>query len=445
MTALSPATLQRSLGAFTATAVVMGISIGSGIFRVPSSVAPLVDTVGGTGLLWVCAGLVTLCLALSLAELAAMFPQAGGNFVFLRESFGPAAAFLFGWTYLLVTPAGWAAVALTGAQYVGHFVPLTDRGERLVAVAVIASITIANYRSVPLGAGLQNAATSAKVLALLLLAVLIFALWRGEGGAMSQPVSFEIGSIGAFGVAMVTVLWAYEGITSFCALAGEVRDPGRSLPRALILGVLGVIVLYLLVNAAYAYALSFDEMKASPLVAADAVARVAGGAAAGLVAGLVVLSTFGAIAALALADPRVFYAMAKERLFFGVTGRVHPRFRTPHVAVAVTGTLACIWVSFRTFEELANTFVLGVWPFHALAVLGVLKLRHTRPDLARPYRTLGYPVVPIIFIAAALFLLTNSLIEQPRVSLLNVAITLAGLPVYFIWRAVGRRPVAVEP
>jgi amino acid transporter len=430
----SSASLQRRLGVFTATAVIMGITIGSGIFRVPSSVAPLVDSAGGVALLWIAGGLVTLCLALSLSELAAMFPQAGGNFVFLRESFGPLAAFLFGWTYLLVTPAGWAAVARTGAEYVGHFVPLTDSDERIVAVAVIAGITIANYRSVPLAAVLQNVATSGKALALALLAILIFSLLNGQGGALSEPMSFEIGSVGAFGVALVTTLWAYEGVTSFCALSGEVRDPGRNLPHALILGVLAVIVLYLLVNAAYAYALSFDEMKSSPLVAADAVARAAGGVAASLVAGLVVLSTFGAIAALALADPRVFYAMSKEGLFFEAIGRVHPRFQTPYVAVTVAGTLACIWVSFRNFEELANTFVLGVWPFHALAVLGVIRLRRTRPDAARPYRTLGYPLVPIIFLVAALWLLTNSLIQQPKVSLLNVAITLAGVPVYFIWR-----------
>lgn len=440
MAELPRASLQRHLGVFTATAVVMGISIGSGIFRVPSSIAPLVDTVGGMALLWVFAGFVTLCLALSLAELGAMFPQAGGTFVFLRESFGPGAAFLFGWTYLIITPAGWAAIAVTGAQYFGHFVPLSDLGERLVAVSVIAVITIANYRSVPLAAAVQNVATSGKALALLLLAVLIFALWKGEGGALSQPVSFEIGAVGGFGVALITVLWAYEGVSSFCALCGEVREPQRSIPRALILGVLAVIVLYLLVNAAYVYALSMDEIKASPLVAADAMARVAGGVAAGLVAGLVVLSTFGAIAALALADPRVFYAMAQEGLFFEVTGRVHPRFKTPHVAVVVAGTLACIWVSFRSFEQLANAFVLGVWPFYALAVLGMMKLRRTRPDLQRPYRTLGYPVVPLIFIGAALFLLANSLIEQPRVSLLNIVITLAGLPVYFIWRRKLRNP-----
>lgn len=440
MAEISRASLPRHLGVFTSAAVIMGITIGSGIFRVPSGVAAIVDTVGGMALLWILAGLVTLCLALSLSELATMFPHAGGNFVFIRESFGPVAAFLFGWTYMWIVPAGWAAIAVTGAEYFGHFVPLTDSGERLVAIGAIAIISAANYRSVPFAAAVQNVATSAKALALLLLAVALFAIWKGESGALSQPISFEIGGVGGFGVALITVLWAYEGVGSFCALSGEVRHPGRNLPRALILGVLAVIVLYLLVNAAYTYALSIDEMKASPLVAADAMAKVAGSVAAGLVAGLVVLSTFGAVAALALADPRVFYAMAQEGLFFKLTGRVHPRFQTPHVAVTVSGVLACLWVSFRNFEELASAFVLGMWPFYALAVLGVLKLRRTRPDLERPYRTLGYPVVPLIFIGAALFLLTNSLIEQPKVSLLNVVITLAGLPVYFIWRRATKHP-----
>jgi basic amino acid/polyamine antiporter, APA family len=436
--AANPA-LPRRLGVFTSAAVVVGISVGSGIFRVPSAVVPLVDSVGGMMLLWIVGGLVTLCLALSLAELATMFPRAGGNFVFIRESFGPLAAFLYGWTFLITNPAGWAALAVTGAEYLGHFVPLTDIGKRFTAMGVIAAICIANYRSVPLAASLQNAATSAKALALLLLAVTIFASWRGDTGALNAPLAFDIGSISGFGVALIVVLWAYEGIGNFCALVGEVRDPARAIPRALVLGVLGIIFLYLLVNGAYLYALSMDEIRASPLVAADAMAKVAGGMAAGLVAGLVVLSCFGAIAALAISDPRVFYAMAQERLFFQLTARVHPRFQTPHVAVTLAGALAFVWISIGNFRELASWFVLGMWPFYALAVLGVLRLRRTHPNAERPYRTLGYPLVPLIFVGAALFLLTNSLVQQPEVSLVNVAVTLAGLPVYYVWRRFSRK------
>ncbi|NJO12702.1 MAG: amino acid permease [Gammaproteobacteria bacterium] len=439
---MSGPALPRRLGVFTAAAIVMGITIGSGIFRVPSSIASVVDSVGGMALLWVVAGLITLCFALSLSELATMFPRAGGNFVFVHESFGPAAAFLYGWTFMWINPAGWAAIAVTGAEYLGHFVPMTPLGQRAVAIAVILAIVIANYRSVPLAAMVQNAATSAKALALLALAVLVFALWRGDSGALAQPISFDIGSVGGFGVALVTVLWAYEGVASFCALCGEVRDPARALPRALILGVLAVIALYLIVNAAYAYVLSIDEMQASRLVAADAMMRVTGNIGAGLVAALVVLSTFGAVAALAMADPRVFYAMGREGLFFEYTSRVHPHFKTPHNAVVTAGLIACMWVSIRNFEQLAAVFVLGVWPFYALEVIGMMKLRRTRPDLPRPYRTLGYPVVPLVFIGAALLLLVNSLILQPRNAFISLGITLLGLPVYFLWRRSGRAAVA---
>lgn len=430
----APLSLQRRLGVFTSAAIIMGITIGSGIFRVPSEVAAVVPTVGGMAVLWVAAGLVTLCLALSLAELATMFPRAGGNFVFINESFGPLAAFLYGWTFLLINPAGWAAISLMFAEYLGHFVPLTEPGQRLVAIVLIALVTLANYRSVPLAAGVQNVATSAKALALFALAVLIFALASGSEGALAEPISFSIADAGTFTIALIGVLWAYEGVASFCALSGEVRDPARTLPRALILGVLAVVVLYLLVNFAYAYALTPGEMGGSKLVAASAVSKVAGGFAAGIVAGLVMLSTFGAVAAVALADPRVFYAMAKEGLFFRNIGRVHPRFQTPHIAVLIAGALACIWVSVRTFQQLYSAFIIGLWPFYTLAVLGIFRLRLQRPDLTRPYRAIGYPVVPLVFIGAALFLLGNYFIEDPVLSSINLAVIVSGIPAYFIWR-----------
>ncbi len=431
--------LPRRLGVWTATAIVMGITIGSGIFRVPGSVAQTVDTVGAIGLLWVLGGVIALCLALSLAELATMFPRSGGIIVFLREAYGPLLAFLFGWTFLLINPASWAGISLIFAEYLGHFVPLTDLGRRIVAAVLIALITLANYYSVPIAAAVQNVATTAKALALLALAGGIFLLGSTADGAFAAPISFETTDIGGFGLALILVLFAYEGAAAFCALSGEVREPARTLPRALIAGMLAVMVLYLLANAAYLFALPIEALRGSELVAADAMTKVAGPSAASLISGLVMLSTFGAVAATAIADPRVFFAMAQENLFFRSLGRVRPRSETPHVAILVAGVIAILYVMVRTFEQLATAFILGLWPFFALAVFGLILLRIRRPDLPRPYRVLGYPFVPLIFVAASVLILANALVEQPRITLFNVALTITGIPVYFIWRARQRR------
>jgi amino acid transporter len=435
----APSILPRRLGVWTATAIVLGITIGSGIFRVPGSVAQHVDTFGATALLWMLGGIITLCLALSLAELATMFPRPGGIIVFVREAYGPLIAFLFGWTFLWINPASWAAIALIFAEYLGHFVPLDEPGRRLVAAALIALITLANYYSVPIAAALQNVATSAKALALVALSAGLVLLGPGTDGALAAPLSFEIRDPGGFGVALILVLFAYSGAAAFCALSGEIRDPARALPQSLIVGMLAVILLYLVTNAAYLYALPMDALSASGLVAADAMVRTAGSSAASLIAALVMLSTFGALAATALADPRVFFAMAQEELFFHNLGRVRPKSDTPHVAILVAGAIAILYVVVRGFEQLAAGFILGLWPFYALAVVGVIVLRIRRPDWPRPYRVLGYPWVPLTFFAASLLILGNALIEQPGITLLNVGLTLSGIPVYFIWRASTRR------
>lgn len=391
------------------------------------------------GLLWTAGGLVTLCLALTLAELSTMFPRPGGNFVFIYESWGPLAAFVYGWTFLFLNPASWAAVAIIGADYFGRFVRLTEFEKRAFAVALIAFITFANYRSMKFATVMQNVTTGVKALALASVAALIFAFAPSAGGAFAAPISFALPRGGGVGIALVSVLWAYEGVANFCALSGEVRNPGHTIPRALIVGVTIVVSLYLLINAAYAFALPVSSIAMSDLVAADAVGKVAGHFAVSIVAALVIISTFGGLAAQGMSDPRVFYAMAQEGLFFRRTGKVHPRYQTPHIAVLVTGGLAALYVSVRTFEQLAAMFILGLWPFYVLAVAGVIRLRIIQPDRERPYRTWGYPLVPLIFIAAALFLLSNSLIVAPLTSLINIGVTLAGIPAFYAWRHFARR------
>ena len=430
--------LPRRLNLATAVATVAGVTIGSGIFRVPAEVATQTGSAGGMLLVWVAGGLITLCFALLLSELGAMYPRSGGLYAFIREAFGELAAFVYGWTFLLINPAGWAAIAMVFAEYLGKFVALTDFSRRAVAVSLIVLMASANYRSVMLGASIQNVFTFVKVVALVSLAIFVMALGDPAGGAFATEIELAPATLPGFLLALVAVLWAYEGASSFCNLAGEVKSPQRNVPRALMLGVAGVMIVYLAVNVAYLYILPLPAIQGSPLVAADAARRVLGAGAASLISALVMVSTFGALAGLTMSEPRLFFAMGRDRNFFAVTGRVHPRFATPHIAIMVATGIACTYVSIRTFEQLAATFVLGLMPFYALAVIGVWRLRHTRPDVERPYRSFGYPWILVLYVAAVVLVLGNALIHTPRIALVNVAISLAGIPVYFIWKKLYR-------
>jgi APA family basic amino acid/polyamine antiporter len=427
--------LPRRLGPGSATALVVGLTIASGIFRVPSSIAKDAGTAPAIIILWVLGGLVALCGALSLAELATMFPRAGGQYVFLRETYGRLVAFLFGWTFFLVSPGIWAAIALIFAGYVGTFVPVTEGEGRVIAAVLVVLVSTANYRSVRFGASIQNISAVAKVLALLALASAVFILGPAEGGAFSTPSEATAGSWNSLGLAFIAVMFAYGGWSEFNGLGGEVRDPGRNIPLALGAGMAVVVLVYVLINAAYLFVLPVDAIAGSSLVAADAMTRTVGGAGASIVAALVMLSTFGALAGIAMAFPRVFYAMAEDGVFFRSLAAVHPRFLTPHRAIAFSAVLAVLYIFFvRTFEPLAEAVVVGTGPFDVLLVLAVFVLRRTRPDIPRAYRTLGYPWVPLVFLVAAGVLLTNALVEHPVSTAVSIGITLFGAPVFFAWR-----------
>ena len=438
--------LQRRLGLLAATSVVVGTIIGSGIFRVPGSVAAQVGTPWGVAAVWVLGGVITLCGALSLAELAAAFPRAGGVVVYLHELYGPGMAFVFGWTMLVTAPAASAAVALVFAEYLGTLVPLSPTGIRLVAAAAVTAIGIACYRSVRGSGAITSVATAAKVGALLALVFAAFALGGGEGGASAAGSAAATKTHwGGVGLALVAALWAYNGFQDMVCVAGEVRDPGRVLPRALMMGTAIVVLVYLSANAAYLYVLPFETLSSSPLVASDVAVRLIGTAGAAAVAGMVMVSTFGALTGVMLTQPRIFYAMAVDGLFFGQLARVHPRFGTPHVAVAAytIATVACVWS--RSFEQLAEAFVLGVWPFLALAVAGVFTLRRSKPELHRPYRTPGYPAVPAAFIAGTVWVIGSALWARPGSTLAGIGLTLLGVPIYLAWRALARRRRLYEP
>ncbi len=430
--------LPRALGLGSAIAVLVGSTIGSGIFRVPSTVAADAGSVGGVMLVWVGGAIIALFGALTLAELAAAYPESGGIYIFLREAFGPLVAFLFGWTQLLIIrPSAFGAIALIFADYAGSFLHLGAGGVRVLAGGLIAVLAFANIRSVRWGAAIENSTTAAKVVALLLVATLAL-LFAGEGGALPGPVGLGGLDFGGLGIATIAVLWAYDGWADLTFMAGEIRSPERNLPRALIVGTVIVVGVYLLMNTAYLRVLPLSDVAASELVAADAATRLFGATGAALIAGLVMLSTFGSLNGAMMTGPRIFYAMARDGLFFRPIAAVHPRFRTPWAAIAFSAALGILYVSIRPFERLAGDFVLGIWPFYALAVAAVFLLRVRRPELSRPYRAVGYPFVPAVFLFASIALLANALVRQPAATGLDFGIILAGIPVFLAWQRLRR-------
>ena len=422
------------MGVFSAVAVLVGSTIGSGIFRVPSTVAADVGTLGAIALIWILGALVALFGALTLAELAAIFPRSGGIYVFLREAYGPLPAFLFGWTELLVIrPSALGAIAMIFAAYAASLFGLADGTERFIAAGAIIVLALTNIRSVVWGAVLNNVATAGKVLALAGIVVVAFLFGDPSTGALAGHIEFEPLSWGGFGVALIAVLWAYDGWADLTFIAGEVKDPERTMPRALLLGTGTVVVLYLFINLAYLYVLPLEEMAASELVASDAATKIFGAIGASIIAGMVMLSAFGALNGSTITGPRILYAMADDGLFFKPVAYVHPRYQTPAVAIALCAGLGVAYVMSRGFERLAGDFIIGIWPFYALAVGAVFILRRQRPDLHRPYKTAGYPIVPLVFLLASILMLANSVIEDPRATLLNFGIILIGIPVYYIW------------
>jgi basic amino acid/polyamine antiporter, APA family len=432
--------LERRLGVWSTAAILVGITIGSGIFRVPAVAAAEAGTLASVALLWIVGGAVALFGALTLAELATLFPHSGGIYVFLREAYGPLPAFLFGWTRLLVIqPSSLGAIAMIFAAYLAALLGLGDGAVRWLAAGVIALLAAANIRSLAWGAAVQNVSTTAKVVALGGLVLAVFVFGDASSGAFAAPGALAPLSWGGFGIALISVMWTYDGWADATYVGGEVRDPGRTMPRALIAGVLAIVLIYLAINAAYLLVLPLGVMAGSELVAADAAVRVFGAVGAGLVSALVVLSTFGSLNGAVMTGPRVIFALADDDLFFRPIAAVHPEWRTPHAAIGLAALLGIAYVSLRTFEQLAASFILGIWPFYVLSVLAVFVLRARHPELARPYRTWGYPVVPVLFLIASLAMLGNALVTQPGPTLFGFGVILAGVPVYYVWRALRGR------
>lgn len=443
----APKELPRKLGLWSAIAVVAGITIGSGIFRTPASVANRLPGPLPVFAVWVAGGITALCGALTLAEVAGAYPDTGGIFVFIRKGFGRLPAFLFGWAELaIIRAAAVGAIATTFAEYflrVLGFDPSKspyDNWVHYVAALAIAVIAGLNYVGVRWGSLIQNVTTVAKYFGLLFIVIAAIAIGIPRTGGHFYPAA-PPGSFGIapFGLALVSVLWAYDGWADLAFISGEVKDPGYNLPRALIWGTLAVIVIYLLANVAYLGVMSVDDMRHSKLVAADVALRLVGPAGVTFVAITVMLSTLGTLNGSILTNPRVFFAMAADGLLFKQIAGVHRKYETPYVAITLTAVLGIIFVLLRTFEQLADTFVTAILPFYALGVASIFVFRSRGGAAYKPtFRTPLYPFTPVLFVLATFYLLGNALIDDSSrwPTLAVFGIILAGIPIYYL--TVGR-------
>jgi basic amino acid/polyamine antiporter, APA family len=436
-TSTAPPQLSRRLGFWSSIGFVVGMTIGSGIFRTPAQIAARVPDPLTMLAVWGLGGIVTMCGALSIAELAASLPHAGGLYVFLREGWGRGTAFVFTWSELvLIRAAGLSGIATVFGEYflrsLGYDPVVHPAAADYCAVAAIVVATIANVRGVQTGALMTGITSAAKFSALALIGVAALIV-GSRGGASAAHLASGQAPVhaGLFGLAFISVLWAYDGFADLSFLAGEVRNPERTLPRAIIGGTIAIVIIYLTTNAAYLYVLPIDAVAKSPLIAADTMAALVGRVGASFVSIVVAISTFGAVNADLLGAPRIFYAAAEDGLFFATLGRVHPTYRTPYISILFSALLGIVFVLTGTFEQLADTFVLAIWPFYGLAVAGLYRIRR-RTDLQRPYRVPGYPIVPAIFIVACIYLVGSALIGDPVWTAVTLGIVLAGIPVYYL-------------
>jgi amino acid transporter len=428
--------LPRHLGLGSAIAVLIGSTIGSGIFRVPAAVADQLHSPGPVFLAWILGGIIALFGALTLAELAGALPRSGGVFAYILEGFGPLPAFLFGWSELTVIRASaLGAIATIFAEYLGHFIPLSPMQVRWVAAGAVLAVGILNYLGVKRAAALMNLATVAKYAALALLVLLAFGAGEGSSSHFTPAWSGGV-NLSLIATALIAIMWTYDGWADLSFMGGEVKNPGRTLPLALILGTSGILLIYLALNVAYVYLVPLPEMAKSPLIAATAAQRIPllGRAAGGVISGVVMISCFSTLIGSMMTGPRIFFAMADRGLFFQAIARVSPRFQSPSVAVWLATGLGVVYVLLNDFQQLADKFILGIWPFYALAVGAVFVLRRTRPDLERPYRTWGYPLVPLLFLIASVAMVVNALVTDPVDTGITFGIILAGIPAYLAWR-----------
>jgi len=438
--------LERRIGFWSAVAVVIGSTIGSGIFRSPAGIADKLPGPLPMLAVWAAGGVFALCGALTLAEVASALPQTGGMYVFCRDGWGRLAGFLFGWgQFSMIRAASLGAIAITFSEY---FFRVTGQNpqapDKVMAVRWLAAFAIAltagfNILGVRFASNVSNVTVVAKYGGLVF--IVLVALFIGlpkTGGYFTPAVPAGSFHVAAFGLALVSTLWAFDGWADLAYNAGEVKDPQRNLPRALIGGTLLVVAIYLAANVAYLAVLPIEKIRVSKLVAADVAQVVLGTAGAAFVSVTVMVSTFGTLNTVLFTSPRVFFAMAADRLFFAPVASIHPRFGTPWISISMTAGLGIVFVLLRNFEQLADAFVTAFLPFYALAVASIFRLRK-KPGYAPTFRVPLYPVLPLVFLASVLYLLGNAIVQpESRWSTLAVlGVVAAGVPVYFL--TVGRK------
>ena len=445
--------LRRDLGLWSAVAIVIGTVIGSGLFRVPQAMIQNVGSVKWLFVVWIVGGILTLAGALSYAELAAAMPGAGGEYVYLTEAYGPVWGYLFGWTQMWVAKSGSIATLATAFfEYLAQFrpeleqvfyrvpLPLGEHGGplelrygQLLAMVLILVLAVINYFGVRVGGNVQVVMTGVKValIAFVILAGLLHAV-TPEAAAPSAPL-VPLTAAGFF-AALVAALWAYDGWNNVSMVASEIQRPQRNLPIALIWGTVVVIAIYLAANVAYFHILSPAEVAGHKRVAAEMMQRIFGGMGAQAVSVAVMISIFAALNGSILSGSRVPYAMAKDGRFFPAMARVHPVYRTPGVAILGLSAWAAVLVFSGRYDQLFTYVIFASWALYGMTTAAVVVLRVRRPEMNRPYRTLGYPVVPVLFVIAALLLEVFTIKNSPRESILGIGIVLSGLPFYFYWK-----------
>ena len=429
--------LKRVLSLMDATMINAGGIIGSGIFMVPATVALYTASSSLFFMVWILGGVVSLFGALSVAELGAAMPKAGGQYVFLNEAYGPVWGYLYGWSAVVViNTASMAAVGVAFAEYLKFFYPISNLAVKEIAIFSIILLTIINIVDVKSGARFQNVFTFAKLGAIL--GVILLGLFLEGGSTQNFSPLFTdrspLSLIGPLGLAMVAVLWTFDGWIFVTYVAGEVKNPERNIPLSLILCMVIVVTVYLALNTVLVYVLGFDQMIGSELVMADAASKFIGGKGAAIVTIIILISLIGANNGFILTSARINYAMARDNRFFKQAAIIHPKFQSPANALIIQCIWACILTFSGTFNQLITYIIFASWIFYGMSAGAVIILRKKKPDMERPYQIPFYPWIPIIFILFAIFLTVNTILEAPRDAAIGTGLILAGLPLYYYWK-----------
>jgi APA family basic amino acid/polyamine antiporter len=441
--------LIRAIGLGSAVLLVVGNVIGSGIFLTTGGMAALIPSASLLLLAWVVGGILAITGGLTYAEMGGMFPRSGGVYIFLREAYGSLFAFLYGWASLLVIISGSvAAVAVGFAEYLSYFVPVlstsnivlavstpwgpfTVSAGQIVAAASLAVLGAINYVGVRSGNMVNVVLTVAKVAGLAAIPVMAIVAGTVQPSFIPVVPSEVARPVASFGIAMIAVLWTYESWYYVTYAAGEIKDPQRNVPRALLIGVAVLMTIYVIVNIGYLHALSIDEMKGVTRIAERAASVLMGPGGASFIAATVMISTFGCNAAGMLGGSRVLFAMARDRAFLPAASRVHPRYRTPHVAVVALTAWSMVLCLSGTYEQLFTYVMFSSILFSAAAGAALFRLRHTHPNHPRPYVAWGYPVVPLLFVLGSGAFVLNTLLERPTESIAGLGLLVLGVPVYW--------------